>query len=80
MPRALKRSPRTVVAPPPSPAATNLPSNRVFSVALEPDEDVEWTWTSTVDSVSYVSGYTLVKRGRDERTSKPTKVYGQIRK
>jgi hypothetical protein len=29
---------------------------------LSDDEDVEWRWTSTLDGVSYVSGYSVVKR------------------
>ena len=62
MPDESHRSRRTVAAPPPSPLSTNLTSNRVFSVVLEADEEVEWTWTHTVDGVSYVSGYNLVKR------------------
>jgi len=53
---------RTVTAPPPSPVSASLPQNRVFSVVLEADEDVEWAWMHTADGVSYVSGYTVVKR------------------
>jgi hypothetical protein len=34
----------------------------VLSVELSDDEDVEWTWTSTLEGVSYVSGYSVVKR------------------
>jgi hypothetical protein len=52
---------RTAVAPPPSPASANLPPNRVLSVVLAPDEDVEWEWT-TRGGVSYVSGYSIAKR------------------
>jgi hypothetical protein len=36
--------------------------NRVFSVVLEGDEDVEWAWTHTTDGISYVSGYTIIKK------------------
>jgi hypothetical protein len=36
--------------------------NRVFSVVLEADEDVEWTWMHTADGISYVSGYDVIKR------------------
>lgn len=51
---------RTVNAPQPSPAAMKPLPNRVFSVTLEADETVEWTWTHTADGVSYVSGYSIV--------------------
>jgi hypothetical protein len=36
--------------------------NRVFSVDLQADEDVEWTWMHTAEGVSYVTGYTIIKR------------------
>ena len=36
--------------------------NRVFSVVLQADEDVEWTWMHTAEGVSYVNGYTIIKR------------------
>jgi len=41
------------------PCAIVLP-NRVLSVVLSDDEDVEWAWRSTLDSVSYLSGYSVV--------------------
>ncbi len=53
---------RTVDAPPPSPAVMKSLPNRVFSVAVGADEDVEWIWTHTADGVSYVSGYAIVSR------------------
>lgn len=53
--------PRVVQAPAPT-ASTLLPSNRVVSVILQPEEEVAWVWTSTPDGGSYVSGYTIVKR------------------
>lgn len=36
--------------------------NRIFSVVLKPDEDVVWEWTHTPDGISYVTGYTLLKK------------------
>jgi hypothetical protein len=54
-------SPRTVAAPPPSPVSAKPLPNRVFSVVLQPDEDVEWTWIHTADGISYVNGYAIVK-------------------
>lgn len=55
--------PRVVQAPEPALApSTVLPPNRVMSVTLEPGEDVAWTWTSTPDGGSYVSGYTVTRR------------------
>jgi hypothetical protein len=57
-------SPRTVHAPPPSPASMKPLPNRVFSVVLQSDEDVEWTWMHTTDGVSYVTGYTIIQRER----------------
>ena len=62
MSNASQVSQRTVAAPPPSPASSNPLPNRVFSVVLKADEDVEWAWTSSPDGVSYVSGYTIVRR------------------
>ena len=53
---------RTVSAPPPSRALASTPANRVFSVILGADEDVQWVWTHAADGVSYVSGYTIVKK------------------
>ena len=55
-------SSRTVTAPPPSPASMKPLPNRVFSVVLQADEDVEWSWMHTADGVSYVTGYTVIKR------------------
>ena len=58
---------RTVTAPQPSPASTQPLPNRVFSVVLEADEDVESTWMHTADGVSYVNGYNVIKReARDQ--------------
>ena len=74
MAKAPKRSHRTVIAPAPSPAATNLLPGQVLSVILDADEDVEWTWTSSADGVSYVNGYTLVKRENRGPKPKPNKV------
>jgi hypothetical protein len=61
-----QQSPRTIAAPRPSPASAKTPLNRVESVVLGPDEDVEWIWTHTLDGSSYVSGYTIVKCELDE--------------
>jgi hypothetical protein len=65
MPNASKHPQRTVIAPQPSPASVSPLPNRILAVVLEADEDVEWTWTSTAHGVSYVSGYTIVRRGND---------------
>jgi len=46
---------------------------------LEADEDVEWTWTSTVDGVSYVSGYAIVKRENRGGTFNSSKAHAQGR-
>jgi len=53
---------RTITAPPPSAISPSLPPNRVLSVAVADDEEVEWIWTSTSDGTSYVSGYRILKR------------------
>jgi hypothetical protein len=74
MAKAAKRSYRTVIAPAPSPATTNLLPGQVLSAILAADEDVEWTWTSSADRVSYVSGYTVVKRENRGPEPKPKKV------
>ena len=62
MPDRPAQFPRIVTAPSPSPASASALPNRILTVALEPDEDVEWTWTHTADGVSYVSGYTVIKK------------------
>jgi hypothetical protein len=54
---------RTILAP----ETTFLPSvqppaNRVVSVDLEEDEEVQWTWTYLPDGQKYVSGYTIIKK------------------
>jgi len=58
----MPKSQRTVIAPSPIPLSAAILPNRVLSVVLSDDEDVEWTWSSTLDGVSYVSGYSVVKR------------------
>lgn len=62
MPHLPSQGPRTVTAPPPSPASMKSLPNRIFSVVLKPDEDVVWEWTHTPDGISYVTGYTLLKK------------------
>ena len=57
-----EESQRAVEAPPPSPLSVKALPNRVFSVVLGADEDVEWIYTHTQDGVSYVTGYTIVKK------------------
>jgi hypothetical protein len=52
---------RTVTAPSPSSAA-GAQANRVLSVDLEADEDVQWITTIAADGSTYVSGYTIIKR------------------
>jgi hypothetical protein len=56
---------RTILAPLPSPASLRPVLNRVESVVLGPDEDVEWIWAHTPEGVSYVNGYAIVKRESD---------------
>jgi hypothetical protein len=63
----MPHSPRTVLVPSATPLSAILLPNRVLSVTLTDDEDVEWTWTSTLDGVSYVSGYLVVKRALSPR-------------
>ena len=79
MAKASKTSHRSVIAPAPSPATTNPLPNRVLSVILNADEDVEWIWTSSADGVSYVSGYTLVKRENRGAKAHSKKVGAQRR-
>jgi hypothetical protein len=55
---------RTVTAPDPTPASPKPLSNRVFSVILDSNEDVEWHWTNTADGIRYVSGYTILKKDK----------------
>jgi hypothetical protein len=61
MPSSPLQPQRTVIAPSPMLVSASVPLNRVLSVVLAADEDVEWTWSST-EGASYVSGYTIVKR------------------
>jgi hypothetical protein len=56
MPNVPHPSQRIVEAP----AAQRLHSNRVLSVVLSADEDVEWLWSHSFHG-SYVSGYHIVK-------------------
>jgi hypothetical protein len=74
MPINSQQSQRTIPAPPPSPASAKPILNRVESVVLGPDEEVEWIWAHTLDGVSYVNGYTIVKKdtdGKMPRTARP---------
>jgi len=66
MPKKRKHAmPRVVPAPVPViPAGAPLPPNRVEFVVLAPGEDVAWTWTSSPNGTSYVSGFTIFKSGR----------------
>lgn len=51
---------RVVVAPTPNfPPGTPLPANRVGTVVLRPDEEVEWLWTARPDGAKYVSAYRI---------------------
>jgi hypothetical protein len=52
------------MAPPPSPLSAKMPANRVVSVIVQADEDVEWVWSSTAEGVKYVSGYNKIKHRR----------------
>jgi hypothetical protein len=36
-----------------------LHTGSIQGVWLNPTEDVEWTWTHTLDGKSYISGYTI---------------------
>ena len=56
---------RTVIAPLPTPASEILPPNRILSVVLEEDEEVEWVWSTAPDGVSYVSGYAIMKHQQE---------------
>ncbi len=57
----LRPSQRVVHAPQPSVATAAALPNRVLSVVLESDEDVDWIWTAA-GGVRFVSGYTIVKK------------------
>ena len=69
--KALQRKTRArlrvaVQAPAPyMPPFVPLPSNSVVSVALQPGESVEWTWTTDANGARYVSGYTIVRTRRN---------------
>ena len=65
MPIKSQPSRRTIFAPLPSPASVKPVLNRVESVILGPDEEVEWIWAHTPEGVSYVNGYAIVKKETD---------------
>lgn len=56
---------RTVYAPQPMFPPGKAPANRVISVRLDEDEEVEWQWTSLPDGQTYVSGYTIIKKSEN---------------
>jgi hypothetical protein len=56
MPNVPQHSKRVVEAP----AAQLAQPNRILSVVLSPDEDVQWIWSHSWDG-GYVSGYHIVK-------------------
>ena len=59
---------RVVNAPPPTiPSSATLSPNRVLSVVLEPDEDIEWIWTAAAGGGEYVCGYNIVKKENADR-------------
>ena len=53
---------RTVTAPASLMASAMPSANRVCSVDLQADEDVEWITTLMADGMTCVSGYTITKR------------------
>jgi hypothetical protein len=55
---------RTVAAPAASLALAVATANRVLSVDLGPDEEVEWITTYMAGGMGGVSGYTITKRQR----------------
>ena len=61
-----------------APGSKMLP-NRVLSVVLAEEEDVEWIWTNSLAG-SYVSGYSIVKKVESrKRTAKYPGPTGQRR-
>ena len=60
---------RTVNAPPPAGGSGQLPANRVLSVEVGEDEEVEWTWTHLPGGGRYASGYTIRRRAAGTRAS-----------
>lgn len=53
------------IVPVPQPilvSSSQPPANRVISIELGDDEDVEWLWASMPDGSKYVSGYTIVQK------------------
>jgi len=50
---------KIVQAPPPIGAFT---SSAVLSVALVPDEEVEWYWSYYPDGSSAATGYSIIKK------------------
>ncbi len=54
---------RIVFAPECDAPMASPPMNRVLSVVLAADEDVEWHWFNHGPGRMYVCGYSIVKRG-----------------
>ena len=61
MARTARGKSRVVLAPEPELMARQDAPNRVLSVNLKPEEDVEWLWTSLPFGGRYVSGYRILK-------------------
>lgn len=64
-----QRGARVVTAPAPLLRGAALPPNRVTSVALNPGEEVRWTWTHSLGG-SYVSGYAIAAARRPKQLKK----------
>jgi hypothetical protein len=68
MTKKVKKQVTRIVNAPTSSTINSLPQNRVISVELKKNQDVQWIWSYTSSGQSYVSGYEII-----EEDSVPTK-------
>jgi hypothetical protein len=66
--KKVKKQVTRIVNAPTSSTINSLPQNRVISVELKKNQDVQWIWSYTSSGQSYVSGYEII-----EEDSVPTK-------
>ena len=56
-----KPSTRVLTAPEPEDPTQPLPPNRVLSVELTENQDIEWLWSVAPGGQRYVSGYNIIE-------------------
>ena len=59
---------------------SSIEANRVLSVKLEADEEVEWTWTYWPNGERSVTGYVIIKNTPEDHHHKPSRKFYQKRR